>query len=463
MKKTWLIVALAALVGTAVSSMADVQNIRLSGDLRIRGYYLQNTAGDAVEDQIDADDNFISQRTRVTVEADLEDHVMVVVTLQAEGMWGQDNATNSGSGAGYANAGAGSTDNRSWDTGVTEAYVQINEMFYQPLTLKVGRQFLNYGRGLIISSNEQEYNYDSARLVWDAYPLTIDALYAKMVSNTSFGPGTSATTDSRDIDMLFVNARYEFSDSAIKDIEAYFGYVINNNTSGGGATNPSRVPPIGAGLGNSPMIVGLRADITPAESLVLWAEGAFEFGSATTGDNIEAWLANAGGKFTMKDTKWTPVINGNFTFASGGYDSTGAANKNAFVPWFDYVEGYNGYLFAPLLSNIIICNLGVSVKPSAQSTVSLQGYYYYAVDTVPGNPGVGIISNKNIDFGGLGYSPSGSSHNLGYEVDLISSYDYSKDVRFQIVNAFFIPDHAFTVYPSDMVAHEVRGEVSVRF
>ena len=38
-KKVWLVVALAALGGLASKTFADVQNIRLSGDIRIRGYF----------------------------------------------------------------------------------------------------------------------------------------------------------------------------------------------------------------------------------------------------------------------------------------------------------------------------------------------------------------------------------------------------------------------------------------
>jgi len=63
---------------------------------------------------------------------------------------------------------------------VDEAYVQFNELFYTPATLKLGRQYLQYGRGLILSSVEQEYNYDAARLVLDYYPLTIDIVGAQL-------------------------------------------------------------------------------------------------------------------------------------------------------------------------------------------------------------------------------------------------------------------------------------------
>ncbi len=464
MKKVKQMVVLAAFMGLAINTFADVQNIRISGDVRIRGYYLANVAGDDDEDQAQINDNFISQRTRVTVEADLEDHILIVVTLKAEGLWGQDNDADEGSGAG-----TGSTEvddregdyaiNRRWEIGVTEAYVQFSEMFYAPMTLKVGRQYLHYGHGLIISSIEQEYNYDAARLVLDYYPLTVDLVYARLAENSPFGSGTSLN----DVNLLFVNARYEFTDSLLKNVEAYFGYIINNEGSGAAASHPTRIPPIGSiasGSGDSPLIIGLRSDMNITENFQLWIEGAYEFGSASAGttENISAWLGNVGGKFSLKDVQMTPVFNFNYIYASGG----GSEGEHAFRPWFDYVDGYNGYLFMPLLSNIHIFNLGASIMPSENTSFSLQAYYYLQADKGAGG-GAGLRSNRNVDFGGLGYSPRTSSRDLGWEFDAIFGYDYSKDVRFQLVYAVFIPENGFTTYSSDALAHLLRGEINARF
>lgn len=461
MKKLWLVVALVAWGVVAVSTFADVQNIRLSGDIRIRGYYLANAGGDSSEDQVKTGASFISQRTRVSVEADLEDHVLVVVTLKAESLWGSsDEAVHNESGAGHS--GFDGNINRRWDLGVTESYVQFNELFYTSATLKLGRQYLHYGRGLIISSTEQEYNYDAARLVLDYYPLTIDLVGAELVNNQVFG---STATHAGSVDLLFVNARYELSDSAIKDVEAYFGWVAQGAS---GPISVSRVPPTSVGAA-SPWIIGLRSDMNLTEGLQTWVEGVYEGGSdGTVGSKgIQAILANVGGRYTLKNTQWSPVINANFTYASGGGEgqdfATGNPGRGAFRPWFDYVDGYNGYLLAPTLSNIMIFNLGASVKPYENTTLALQGYYYYMVNTQSGLPGSGLVSNGNVDFGGLGFSPSGSSHDLGWEFDSILGYDYSKDTRFQLVYAMFIPGNGFTVFPSDSVAHEVRAEVNVKF
>lgn len=456
MKKAWLIVALVALGGLAVNTFADVQNIRLSGDIRMRGYYLGNVGLNNKQDQ-----SFISQRTRVSVEADLEDHVLVVVTLKSESLWGANDESFSTSGAGSQRAQFNI--NRVWDIGIDEAYVQFNEIFYSAATLKLGRQYLHYGHGLILSSTEQEYNYDAGRLVLDYYPLTIDVVGAKLVERSGF----TQNAPHGGSDLLFVNARYEMTDSVIKNVEAYFGWVSQPNSSPNIVS--TRVPPtpiVGAGAGGaSPWIIGVRSDLVPVENLKVWGEGVYEGGSAGAGsrDNIEAFLLNLGAQFTLKDVQWSPAFNASWTWASGGGSGNAAATpgtgarEHTFRPWFDYVDGYNGYLLAPSLANIYIFNVGASVKPSENTTLALQGYYYHRQN---GQEAAG--SNPNVDFGGLGYvTTQNGSKDLGFEGDLILGYDYSKDVRCQFVTAVFVPDSAFGAL--NKTAYEFRGEVNVKF
>jgi hypothetical protein len=442
-------VAVAA-VGAVASSFADTQNIRLSGDIRIRGYYF-NDAADSEHNSWQTDSAFIEQRTRVSLEADLDDHVLVVVTLKAEGLWGAADQTSS-AGPGTEDD-AGGAINRGWSVGFDEAYIQLNEMFYSPATAKIGRQYLNYGRGLILSSYDQEYNFDAGRLVWDQYPLTFDIVGARLADDGTFGGDSNHQSTS----LLWLNARYDMTDSAIKDLEAYFGWVIQSSGYGTSSTN---VPP--SLNGASPFLVGGRGDLTPGDSLKIWFEGAYEFGpsgSLTQNSSIGAFIANAGADFTLKDVAWSPVLHANYTVASGG-GSKGGAN---FLPWFNYQDGLNGYLFCPNLQNIHIFNLGAYFKPHENTTLSVQGYYYMKFDA---NFAAG--SNINMDWGGLEFTREvpqyTNSRELGWEIDTSMAYDYSRDVRLQLVHGLFIPGGAYsqTVYAS-AVAQEVRGEISVKF
>ena len=469
MKKVWLAAALLGLVTMASSVFADVQNIRLSGDIRIRGYYLMNANANSMNDQYGnymgylnmnkRDTSFIAQRTRVTCEADLEDHVLVVITMGAENLWGDSDST------------LRSAD-RGWGMRVTEAYVQFSEMFFTPATLKLGRQYLNYGRGLIISSYDQEYNFDAGRLVLDFYPFTVDLVGAKLSEGSSFYSGTGH----RGNDLLFVNGRYEMKDSIIKNVEAYFGWAARAS---GGSTGPTYLPTQNSA---SPWIIGARADLTPVKNLNVWVEGAYEGGQApingffeTSRDaTLSAFILNVGAKYTFKDVKMEPSINVEYTFASGGGSYSG--NGNTFLPWFDSKQGQNGYLFQPALANIHIFNVGASIKPAKNVTASLQAYYYLKADA---DSFAG--SNRYIDFGGLSgftmYQTEKSE--LGCEIDAILSYDYSKDARFSLIYAAFIPDRAFTAadsrnsyiayntpgggYGVDRVAQMIRAEVNVKF
>lgn len=456
MKKVMLIAALAALAAMTSSTFADVQNIRLSGDVRVRGYYLAN-ANDNGENSYDVnrrDNSFIIQRTRVKIEADLEDHVLVVVTLKAEGQWGQEDQ------------GWITTRDRRWTVGISEAYIQLNELFYSPATLKLGRQYLNYGHGLVLSSVDQVYNFDAGRLVLDFYPFTVDLVGAKLSDNgyPSANPGHRGNT------MLFINGRYETKDSILKNVEVYFGNAFR--ASAGSAGDPTYAPTEDSA---SPWIIGVRGDLAPIKGLQVWFEGAYEGGQGPTSiydtsRNLSAFLANVGAKYTFKDVKMEPAINANYTYASGG-GTIGSNNRNAFVPFFDVVEGYNGYLFQPMLSNIQIINVGASIKPSKNTSLAVQGYYYLKADndTYAG-------SNQYIEFGGLGNFDDyrGDKNELGAEVDAIFGYDYSKDVRFQLIYAAFLPGRAYSsessnqrgphgTGPIDRVAQMVRAEVNVKF
>ena len=452
MKKVSLIVALIALCGLAASTFADVQNIRLSGDIRVRGYYFDKSEMVGGQ-QIGNDAQLIAQRTRVTLEADLEDHVLVVVTLQADNIWG---------GTGLFNGNAGQNVRLKNNTvQVSEAYVQLRELFYSPATLKVGRQELNYGTGLIFSSVDQVYTFDAGRLVLDYHPLTIDIVGAQLKNDQLYTIAPGGGLSNPQSDLLFVNAKYEVN-SVVKDVEGYFGWAsqMRAGDAFGGTAN---------GNNPSPMIFGLRTGLAPVENLTVSLEGAYEGGNSEAGfglhdETISAYLAQAALKYTFKGVAWTPAINASYTYASGDSNVTGNS-RHYFVPWFGMAEGYNGYVLAPTLSNIQIMNVGVSAKPCANTTLALQGYYY-----LKANKNGAVTSDANADLGGLNNAntaigtAANDSRDVGAEIDAIVGYDYSKDVRCQLVYGAFFPENAYQSGTSvSRVVSEVRGELCVKF
>jgi len=84
-----MVVLLAALMlfGVSFAVKAEVQNVRLGGDIRARMYYDKNL--NTVDMDENRDDFFFRQRTRISAEADLTDNVWIVSTVEADGVWGQ--------------------------------------------------------------------------------------------------------------------------------------------------------------------------------------------------------------------------------------------------------------------------------------------------------------------------------------------------------------------------------------
>jgi len=80
------------------------------------------------------------------------------------------------------------------------ANVTLKELFYSPLTVKLGRQNLWYGRGMIVGSRilagdvdpdnnlgsdefSQNNGFDAVRAILDFNPVTVDLLYSKVDEN----------------------------------------------------------------------------------------------------------------------------------------------------------------------------------------------------------------------------------------------------------------------------------------
>lgn len=433
--------------GFAASAVAEVQSIRLSGDIRLRGYLLNSAGADVAGGtfvQSAGTAQFIVQRTRVTLAADLAEQVLAVVTLKADGNWGQTSTDQAG---------------RTWNLGVAEATVQFRELFGSPATLKVGRQYLNYGTGLILSSADQTYSFDGGRLVLDYQPVTIDVVCAQTANDQS----VAASAVGGQADLVFVNAKYEARGAAVRVVEGYFGWAPQTGSSQTFALSANHP---------SPLLVGVRADLAPADGWTAAVEGAYEFGNAGLpvgyARSLSAFLANAVVKYRLPNVAWAPVVNAGYTYAQGG----GGGLRHDFVPWFDMADGYNGYVLAPALSNIQIFNLGAAIQPAANLTVAVQGYYYLRADR-----GSDVFSNPNADFGGpafvnnlnnaIGAGSAAASilnaRELGWELDTIVGYDYSRDVRCQLVYGVFIPNAQSFQGVANRVVNEIRGELTVKF
>ncbi len=416
-----MVVLLAALMlfGVSFAVKAEVQNVRLGGDIRARMYYDKNL--NTVDTDEDRDDFFFRQRTRISAEADLTDNVWVVSTVEADGVWGQQVVSPDGT----------KTDNE-WDVNIAEAYIQLSEIIYSPWTTKIGRQYLNYGRGFLISSREWEYKFDAWRNIFDFFPWTIDLFYSRLVESDPASAGFDEPKGGDDEDLFGLNMNYQ------ADLWTMEGYVFGKRDSYDEEYGDDK---------QAPIAVGIRLDASPVEAFDIWAEFAYELGKYQTttmaeDENMRALGFDLGMVYVF-DVTWEPAVALSYTYGSGdkGDDPLNPGEK-MFDPMFNY--NYYGYAYSPKLSNIGIFNAQVSILPSDSTTFILDFYYYSQNEDVAMSMG-----NPDMDNGGVSAVTNGTDSNLGMELDAIIEYDYTEDVSFQVVGAWFKAGDAYNVTDND--------------
>ncbi len=359
----------AIVVAIAAPSFAAVQNIKVSGSIEEQAIYqnnfdlknksLESTAvrfgiGSAAGSGASINDDqtsFVLSTIKVGVDSDLTDNVSASIVLSNQTKWG--NGQFGGDGV-----------------QVNKAFVTLKEFFYQPLTLKIGRQDLRFGNGFIIgpgiyrdpqgifaqpqmtatdrflvpgaASNNQGYPfsgpaglqysdatyYDAIRATLDLDPWTVDAIYSKI--NENF-------TSSLDENLAGINVAYKFDQYNAK-AEAYYFFKDNPTlNSDMGLIDPVDFDLVGtnpgflayndltvAGVGTrvynreQTHVFGMRGDISPIENLVLNGEGALQWGNIEDTMGLYNRTTN---NSDLKRSKLAWAINGygNYTWKEVAY------------------------------------------------------------------------------------------------------------------------------------------------
>lgn len=438
----------AALLAWETAAIAEVQNVKVGGEIRTRANWSRNIQGvgndktalpviargvvfpagalttatvtsssalgfDATVVQPSSDSfGFIESRVQVFVESDLTDNVFARVTLEAEDLWGDfDSSATSVS----------FTEDRDFEVGVAEAFAELSELYYSPLSVKVGRQYMNFGRGFMVSSKEKEQRFDAARATFDFYPITVDAWYSKVTETLEFD---------HDRDFWGFNAGYAGDKY---NVETYIMGLQDKQASG-----------------IEPVALGLRGDISPIDGLSTWGEFVYEDGTLGVHE-INAFALQLGGSYNIPNCPHKSEVHLEWTYGSGD-----RAGDDFFVQFFEY--NYYGYVFSPVLSNIHILNAGLSLYPT-QNLKAFFDFYYYRQDHEVAQ----LLGDPFQDNGGIGVATNGTDEELGAEIDFGVDYKYTEDVSTQLYAGWFFPGEAYDNVSPENTAFEVRGELLVNF
>lgn len=465
-----------ALTGTAY---AEVQNIKVSGDLDIKAisqnnYDLKLTqknrpGTDAGGDSADSDRDdvrFVLSTVRVRVDADLTDNVSTSVRLLNQRVWDSQ--------------GAGDADDEN-SVQIDNAYVTLKEFLYSPLTVIAGRQNLTYGTGFIVGSglladptgtfaglttgaapnsqsqHGQEYSafnsYDAIRLILDFAPLTVEGVWAKVNE-------TGVENDDENLYGALVNYKLDRWEA---EVEPYWFYKNDEaansaiGTAGGVITvnDASSVPgTLRTYETQRTHTMGLRVAASPVENLKLSGEGAHQLGEIidVTPDQQErdrdAWAANIYANYTWAKVPWAPSTGVGWVFFSGeetsgvanaaGGGANGLDQKDKFNAWDPVYRGS----FTTYIQDFFS---GRDAAPNLYGTFDVN-------DT-------NATTNRHLIYGDVKLSPMqditlwgrwthvrfaeaprpGRDLHVGDELDLKALYDYTDDVQLAAWGGCFFP------------------------
>ena len=508
LKRLTLVLALVLVAGMTCAAYAEVQNVKVSGDIEViaamRNLELRQYAGAgnpaAAIGQTTHPDDFLATITRVMISADLTDNVSTVVRLLNERYWGKESD----------NLGTGADENT--DIVLDLAYVTLKEFLYSPLTMTIGRQELHFGNDMIVGdpdTNNRVTNrspfgnlanrpnadltarksFDAIRATLNYDPVVVDIVGAKIRENV--------TNSQDDIDLYGINIGWDVSKKM--KVEGYFwqkNLGRKTNTANSGVTQPQNKR-------RYTDVIGSRVSGEPIDGLTYSLEQAFQFGkynqndlannvlgtlaggsnadtvtrvgqaNATSTVDIRAWALEAFLNYDFKKAKYTPSVGACYAYFSGDaadFDGNSAERRTGWDPMFE--NQTFGRISNALFNqtNQHIAGLNASFKPFQDVTVKGEYYGYW----------VAKASQDHSVLGAAAYTVARpaqaiyitKSGFIGQELDVTLTYDYTEDVQFNLMGDVFFPGNTFSSSgeptvglngKSDNAATEVIGSMKVTF
>ena len=480
-----LCVVLTAIALAAAPVFAEVQNVKVSGDVKSTGVYRENYLL-LSENQLGVanskDANGIITNARVRIDADLTDNVSATVRYLTEYYWDtQDNTSGTGD-----------------DVDLDIACVTLKEAFYGPLTMMIGRQPLKLGTGFVLADpdtnttsvegsaagdNDMAYgdlsmrkSFDAIRAVLDYNPLVVDLFYSKIDETNA----TNAAIE-EDVNLYGINAAYDF-ENYDAEAEVYYMNVRDGETTTAPDPDSANTARMCFRPASEVHLLGVRGSLVPMDNLNLLGEFATQRGDYDTISvvkrDLDSYAYQVAGDYTFQ-MEWNPVVRVGFTH----YEGEQRDNTGDFEGWLPLFEDQTHGVVANYIlggvnggqnSNADILNIGATAEPMEDLTVSVDYYNFWLDEKWVNMDNVAVNNAANGLNNGIGWYnlAEGSylgttSDNLGYEIDLALNYDYTEDVKMGISAGWFCPgdalDGSTAVNTNNEKAAQILASVDVAF
>ena len=444
MKRMLIIfLALSMVAVLALPALAEVQNIKVTGSILVRGFYRDNygtqgSGGGAAfvdKDGLTAADvgfdgsfnntdsrDWYNTQTRLGVSADLTDNVAASILLANERDWGVTPSTN--------------------NVTLQSSYITIKEMLYSPLTVKIGKMPLSLADKLVIgdgsignngflaSDYQDDKSFDAIVGILDYDPLTL------VLGTIKLTEAPQSTTD--DVDGYIVDGIYKFEDDMNTVLDAYLINLHYNTpvtTSGpdGTSTRATDVNVLAAVLTAEPI------EFLSAKLAIALQRGDYTKNVAVS-RNLDAMAIDLFLDYAI-DNDYSPTIGLKYVYRSGEESS----DSGDYEGWLPMLEDQCNGIIADPNTNISAIALTASAVPADRLTVGAEYWMYNLAESQA------AVANV-----------TSTSDEAGTELDLMARYAYTEDVSMGVEIAWFFPGNYF-VSGNDKTAQQIMLELGVKF
>ncbi|HZE99884.1 MAG TPA: alginate export family protein [Planctomycetota bacterium] len=379
-----------------------IKGITFGGQIRERAEYRDPTSYLNTDAATRSDDVFLS-RIRLNLKFSVTDDIDVFVQPQDQRAWGQE--------ASVLN------DERNLD--LHQGFVEVRNLFSEPISIKAGRMELQYGDQRLISPLDWSNigrAWDGAKIRYAPKDWWIEAFYTVIRDPLAVAPApgsqpagvANGAAEDQDFGGIYFSyigiADHEF------DVYAFFREFQDNSfVSETGAVGDLVDRTVGARIKGR----DLGFDYT--------LEAMSQTGQQA-GDRIQsyAFVATLGYTFDMD---WTPRIGVEYDHASGDRHA-GDGQRNTFDPLFPFNHYYQGFADIIGFRNSKDLSFYLSVKPADTVVVSLDWHNFWLTQDED------AWYNDNGTVVRPGVASGIPSTRLAHEFDLHAKVTVSKYVKF---------------------------------